>query len=426
MENNLENELNSYANKSGSKKFIWLILILLIVGAGAYYYFFYMNKGNQSDEVTFITKTVTKGDVIVSVSATGNLAPTNSVDIGIEVSGTLKEIYVDFNDKVEIGQVLAKIDTAKLQSKVDSSKASLTIARANLKEGQVSLKSKKVEYNRIQKMYKKSGGKYPSKNEVDDSMFTYQSGQASLEATKAKVLQAQYNLKTDEENLEKAVVKSSINGIVLDRAVEVGQTVAATNSTPTLFTVAKDLSKMELIVNIDEADVANIKKDLDVEFTVDAYPDEKFKGKIRQVRYNPIETSGVITYETVVLLNNDQLLLRPGMTATAQIFTKQLRDQVLIPNAAFRFKPKNNQSNTKNKSMKDVMSGSRGPRKSRNKSSKEVKKTTAMKMIYVLVEGEEKRVRVKIIDTDGQFTAVESRNLNEGDEIIVSQRSANE
>lgn len=428
MENNLENELNSYSNKSGSKKFIWLILILLIVGAGAYYYFFYMNKSNQSDEVTFTTKTVTKGDVIVSVSATGNLAPTNSVDIGIEVSGTLKEIYVDFNDKVEIGQVLAKIDTVKLQSKVDSSRASLTIARANLKEGQVSLKSKKVEYNRIQKMYKKSGGKYPSKNEVDDSMFTYQSGQASLEATKAKVLQAQYNLKTDEENLEKAVVKSSINGIVLDRAVEVGQTVAATNSTPTLFTVAKDLSKMELIVNIDEADVANIKKDLYVEFTVDAYPDEKFQGKIRQVRYNPIETSGVITYETVVLLNNDKLLLRPGMTATAQIFTKQLRDQILIPNAAFRFKPKNNQSNTKNKSMKDVMSGSgpRGPRKSRNKSSKEVKKTTAIKMIYILAEGEAKRVRVKILDTDGQFTAVESRSLNVGDEIIISQRSANE
>lgn len=427
MENTLEKELNSYSNKSGSKKFVWLILILLIVGASAYYYYFYMNKNTQSDEVTFVTKKIEKGDVIVSVTATGNLEPTNSVDIGIEVSGTLKEIYVDFNDKVEIGQILAKIDTAKLQSKVDSSRASLIIAKANLKESQVSLKSKKVEYDRILKMYKKSGGKYPSKNEVDDAMFTYESGKASLEATKAKVLQAEYNLKTDEENLEKAVVKSSINGIVLDRAVEVGQTVAATNTTPTLFTVAKDLRKMELIVNIDEADVANIKEGLDVEFTVDAYPDEKFKGKIKQVRYNPIESSGVITYETVVLLDNDKLLLRPGMTATAQIFTKQLRDQVLVPNAAFRFKPKTNQAKNKNKSMKDIMSGSRGPKGSRGKKgSKEVKKTTDMKMVYILTNGEAQRVRVKTIDTDGKFTAVESRNLNLGDEIIVSQRSGNE
>ncbi len=427
MENNLENELNSYSNKNGSKKFIWIILILLIISGGAYYYYFYINKANESNKISYVTKMIEKGDVIVSVTATGNLEPTNSVDIGIEVSGTLKEIYVDFNDKVEVGQVLAKIDTVKLQSKVDSSRASLIIAKANLKESQVNLKSKKVNYDRILKMYKKSNGKYPSKNDVDDAMFSYESGVASLEATKAKVLQAQYNLKTDEENLEKAVVKSSINGIVLDRAVEVGQTVAATNTTPTLFTVAKDLRKMELIVNIDETDVANIKEGLDVEFTVDAYPDEKFKGKIKQVRYNPIESSGVITYETVVLLDNDKLLLRPGMTATAQIFTKQLRDQVLVPNAAFRFKPKNSQASNKNKSMKDIMSGSRGPRGPRGeKSSKDTKRPNDMKMVYILKDSQLKRVRVKTIDTDGKFTAVESNNLNLGDEIIVSQRSGNE
>ncbi|WP_321314298.1 efflux RND transporter periplasmic adaptor subunit [Halarcobacter sp.] len=425
MKNSLEDELNSYSNNSGNKKYIWIVLILLIAGSGIYYYL--MDKNIESSQVGYNTKKVEKGDVVVSVTATGNLEPTNSVDIGIEVSGTLKEIYVDFNDRVEVGQVLAKIDTAKLQAKVDSSKASLTIAKANLIESEVSLKNKKVNYDRILKMHRESGGKYPSQNDVDDAMFSYESAKASLDAMKAKVLQAQYDLKTDEENLEKAVVKSSINGIVLDRVVEVGQTVAATNTTPTLFTVAKDLRKMELIVNIDEADVANIKENLDVEFTVDAYPDEKFKGKIRQVRYNPIESSGVITYETVVLLNNDKLLLRPGMTATAQIFTKQLRDQIIVPNAAFRFKPSNKEIRS-NKSMKDIMSGSgRRPKGSRsNKSSKNIKKSTNMKIVYVLKDGEAKSVKVKTIDTDGKFTAIKSRNLSVGDEVIISQSSINE
>lgn len=427
METNLQSELENYSNKKSSKKYIWFILLLLIVVGGAYY-FYQNNNSNKSNEVTYNTKKVENGDVIVSVTATGNLEPTNSVDIGIEVSGTLKEICVDFNDVVKEGQILAKIDTTKLQSQVDSSKASLTIAKANLKESQVTLKSKKTEYDRILKMYNQSGGKYPSKNEVDDAMFTYESAQASLESMRAKVLQAQYDLKTDEENLDKAVVKSSINGIVLDRAVEVGQTVAATNTTPTLFTLAKDLSKMELIVNIDEADVANIKKDLDVEFTVDAYPNEKFKGKIKQVRFNPIETSGVITYETVVLLENDKLLLRPGMTATAQIFTKQLRNQILIPNAALRFKPKfnENKSQSENSGMKNLMNGARPPRKDGNKESKELNKPKDMQMIFVLKDGQPKRVRVKTIDTDGKFTAIESKDLDLGDEVIISQRSGNE
>ncbi len=422
METNLQSELENYSSNKSSKKYIWIFLILLIVFGAVYYYYSFIYKQNQSNKITYNTKKVTNGDVIVSVTATGNLEPTNSVDIGIEVSGTLKEIYVDYNDEVKVGQVLAKLDTTKLQSQVDSSKASLTIAKANQKESLVNVKSKKLEYNRINKMYKQSGGKYPSKNEVDDARFSYESAQASYESAQAKVMQAQYNLKTDEENLEKAVVKSSINGIVLDRAVEVGQTVAATNSTPVLFTVAKDLSKMELIVNIDEADVANIKKDLDVEFTVDAYPNEKFKGKIKQVRFNPIESSGVITYETVVLLNNDKLLLRPGMTATAQIFTKQLRDQVLVPNSAFRFKPKNNEA--KNKSMKDVMSGPKFPRRTSN--SKEINKSSDMKTIYVLEDATPKKISVKVIDSDGKFTAIKTDKLNLDDEVIVSQSSINE
>ena len=345
----LKEELESYNNKSSKKIYIWVILILLL-GSSAYY-FFILKNSTQTQTFEYVTKKITRGDLSVVVSATGNLNPTNSVDIGIEVSGTIKEIYVDFNDEVEIGQVLAKLDTTKLQSEVDSLRASLTIAKANQKESEVGLRSKKSIYDRTLKMYKSSNGKYPSINELDDTKFTYETAISNLDATKAKVEQAIYNLKTAQQNLDKAVVKSSIKGIVLNKEIEVGQTVAATMSTPTLFTLAKDLTLMDLIVSIDEADVADIKKDLNVTFSVDAYPKKVFKGKIKQVRLNPIAVNGVVTYETVVLVNNEELLLRPGMTASAKIVTKESVDKLIVPNGALRFKPK-----TQNKERKNTMS----------------------------------------------------------------------
>ena len=273
------------------------------------------------------------------------------------------------------------------------------------------------------KMYKKSNGKYPSKNEVDDAKFSYESALASYESAKAKVEQATYNLQTDEQNLQKAVVKSSINGIVLNRAVEVGQTVAASMSTPTLFTLAKDLSKMDLVVSIDEADVADIKKDLDVEFTVDAYPNETFKGKIKQVRYNPVEVNGVITYETVVSVDNEKLLLRPGMTASAKIITRESKDKLLIANSALRFKPTNLEVGEKKSTGMNFV-GPRPPRENTKEAKDKTKKD--FKAIWILENNQPKRVRVLVLNSDGKFTSVESKDLKVDDEVIISQRSSDE
>ncbi len=412
----LKEELESYNNKSSKKIYIWVILILLL-GSSAYY-FFILKNSTQTQTFEYVTKKITRGDLSVVVSATGNLNPTNSVDIGIEVSGTIKEIYVDFNDEVEIGQVLAKLDTTKLQSEVDSLRASLTIAKANQKESEVGLRSKKSIYDRTLKMYKSSNGKYPSINELDDTKFTYETAISNLDATKAKVEQAIYNLKTAQQNLDKAVVKSSIKGIVLNKEIEVGQTVAATMSTPTLFTLAKDLTLMDLIVSIDEADVADIKKDLNVTFSVDAYPKKVFKGKIKQVRLNPIAVNGVVTYETVVLVNNEELLLRPGMTASAKIVTKESVDKLIVPNGALRFKPK-----TQNKERKNTMSlveppkGPQGENKAKDLSKKD------MSAIFILENNEVKRVMVKVLDTDGKSSTVESKDLKVDDEVIISQKS---
>jgi len=393
MKTDLQSQLQSQSEGKSSKKYIYVLVAVFLFAAGAYYYFGYSKKSNNN-LISFKTEKVKKGDLSVMVMSTGNLNPTNSVDVGIEVSGTIKEIYVDFNDEVKEGQHLAALDTTKLQSTVDSSKASLAIAEGTLKESDINVKNKKLNYERTLDMYNKSGKQFPSINEVDEARFAYESAVAGYEINKARILQAEFNLKTNEENLEKAIVKSSINGIVLNRAVEVGQTVASSMSTPVLFTVAKDLSQMDLIISIDEADVADIKKGLDVTFTVDAYPNETFKGVIKQVRLNPIESNGVITYETIVLVQNDKLLLRPGMTATAQIITKSLKDQMLIPNRALRFKP--------------------------------TKTSSDMKTIWILSENKPTRVRVKVLDTDGSFTAVTSRKLKVDDEIIISETTSDD
>lgn len=408
-------ELESFSSKKRiNRKLIYIATA--IVSFLAIVLFFIFNGNDKSNNIEYITKKVTQGDLSVVVSTTGNLNPTNSVEIGIEVSGTLKEIFVDFNDEVKAGQILAKIDTVKLQSQVDSSTAALAIAVANQKESQVLLNNKKTLYDRTLNMYKNSGGKYPSKNELDDTRFSYEAAIESLEAAKAKVLQAQSNLKTDKQNLEKASVKSSIDGIVLNREVEVGQTLAATMSAPKLFTIAKDLTNMDLIVSIDEADVADIKKDLPVTFTVDAYPNKVFNGKVKQVRLNPVDTNGVVTYETVVSVDNEDLLLKPGMTATAKIITKESKNKLLIPNGALRFKPKMQEQ--KNGGVNLV-----GPNMNRPTNVARDLSKKELSPIFILENNQPKRVMVKVLDSDGKLTSIESEELKVNDEVIISQKS---
>lgn len=418
MDANLKKELENYSNKSSKKKYFFILFILLLAG-GTYYYFF-MNQSNKEEVISYNTKKVTQGDLSVVVSATGTLNPTNSVEIGVEVSGTIKEIYVDFNDEVEVGQLLATLDTRKLQSEVDGQTAALGIAKANLKESEVNLRNKKSVYDRTLKMYQSSGGKYPSINELDSTKFAYEAALSSLEAAKAKVEQSSFSLNTAKQNLDKAYVKSSIKGIVLNRAVEVGQTLAASMNAPKLFTLAKDLSQMDLIVSIDESDVADIKKDLDVTFSVDAYANKTFKGKIKQVRLNPVTVNGVVTYETVVGVSNEELLLRPGMTATAQIITKQSIDKLIIPNSGLRFKPK-----VQTEQKANTMNLVQGPRRPQGERTPKELGKIEFSPIFILENNQAKRVMVKVLETDGKSTTVESKDLKVDDEVIMSQKSDN-
>lgn len=315
-------------------RYWWLCLIVLIITIGIY---FYIQKSKDTQENNYQTTTLSIKDLIVTISATGNLEPTNTVDIGIEVSGTIKEVLVDYSDKVKKGQILAKLDTTKLASKVSSTKASLDLAKANLQESQVSLKDAKRELDRLQKLYKATNGNYPTVMEIDKAKTTYNKSQANVQAMRSMVSQAKSSLKSDEDDLKKTIVVSTMDGIVLDKKVEVGQSVVSSMQVPVLFTLAEDLTKMQVVVSVDEADVGQVKEAQLVNFSVDAYPLKTFKGDIKQVRMNSQIVDGVVTYEALVEVDNSDLLLRPGMTVSADIITMMIKNATLVPNAALRF-----------------------------------------------------------------------------------------
>jgi HlyD family secretion protein len=402
-------------DKKRSKKW-YILFVLLIAGTLGYFFYFFGNKSDSNEKIVYVQKDVKKDDLTVVVSATGNLEPTNSVDIGIEVSGTIKEIYVDFNDEVKENQVMAKLDITKLESQVLSDKAALEIAKANTNETKITIDNKKSKYDRALKMLKSSGGKYPSKEDMEAYKYEYDLARASYDVNTAREKQALYNLKTSEENLQKATVRSSIDGIVLDRQVEVGQTVAASMQTPVLFTVAKDLKKMELIVSIDEADIADIKEAQDVVFSVDAYSDKEFKGRIKQLRLNPQEDSGVITYDAVISVDNDELLLKPGMTASANIVTKKIKDHLIVPNSAFRYTLKVSEKKSAS------LTFSRPKRVSQTKTlGKENQRT-----IWILKDAKPYKLTVSVVASDAKNSAVLSDELKIDDSVIISQKNSNE
>lgn len=317
------------------KKIFIVLLILLVIGGGATYWM----KQNAKEDVTFITVPLKIQDLTTTVSATGNLEPTNTIDVGIEVSGTISEVLVDYNDHVSINQPMARLDTTKLNAVVTSSKANWMKFQANEQSAKAALDNARIEYERTRSMYASTQGNYPSRKEVQSTLTALEQAKAGLAAAKAQVAQSLAQLKTDEENLKKAVVVSPIEGIVLSRKIEPGQTVVAAMQTPVLFTLAEDLTKMKAIVSVDEADIGGVKENQKVIFSVDAYPSREFEGKITQLRLNSAVVNGVVSYEAVVEVQNNDLLLRPGMTANASIITDTVKHVTVVPNAALRFTP---------------------------------------------------------------------------------------
>lgn len=311
----------------------WLLLVgaALIVGAGALIYLWL-----RPVPILYKTESVTRQDLSITVSATGTLEPVNKVDVGVEISGTLKEVLVDFNDQVKAGDVMARIDTEQLEAQKKQAEANLAQAKAQLAQARASVTEASAQASRA-KVLKERG--FVSDQGLETAIANASRANAAIAAAKAQVALAEAALDANKTNLDKAVIRAPIDGIVLSRLVEPGQTVAAAFQTPTLFTLAEDLSHMELQVDIDEADIGTVKAGQSALFTVDAYPGRNFSAKILAVHNAPETVQGVVTYEAVMAVTNDDLALKPGMTATADILVNHLENALTVPNAALRFTP---------------------------------------------------------------------------------------
>lgn len=284
----------------------------------------------------FETVEIQRGSLNVTVAATGTLKPINQVDVGSELSGTIETVEVGYNDRVKLGQILATLNTDELKARALRSEAALESEQAELQVAKATLVETRLKFQRTQELAAKA---LAPAQDLDNAKAAYLRAQAEVTSAKAQIALAEATLNADQTNLDKAVIRSPIDGIVLARKVEPGQTVAASFQTPILFTLAEDLTRMVLHANIDEANMAKIKKGHNATFAVDAYPNRKFPAKIISIRNTPQTVEGIVTYETLLSVDNSELLLRPGMTATVDITTHMVEDAILVPNNALRFSP---------------------------------------------------------------------------------------
>lgn len=393
----------------------WLLLAALfaaVVGGWMMW-----SASQNKSEVSYVTEEAVRGKLNVTVSATGNLQPTNQVDVGSELSGTVEKVLVDENDHVKRGQILAQLDFSKLNDQVAKSQAGVVAAEAQVAQMRATVAETTASLARLKKVSELSGGKVPSKTEMDSAEAALLRAVANEASAKAGVAQAKATLKSDLTNLSKATTRSPIDGIVLVRKIEPGQTVAASLQAPVMFTLAENLTQMELQVDVDEADVSQVKVGQPARFTVDSWPGRKYPAEITRVGFGAQTKDGVVSYKTILQLNNDDLTLRPGMTATAEIMTARLENVLLIPNAALRFNPDEARAQKKSGGLVASLLP-RSP--SAPKQKKELVKATPH--VWVLREGKPVRVPVKTGLTDGHFTEVLGGDLQPGMQVITESQ----
>lgn len=410
-----------------------LLLILLLILSRCF---------AGGEKAHYATQDLERGNLTVTVSATGNLKPINQVDVGSEQSGLITNVYVDVNDHVTKGQVLASLDTSRLIDAVNQNEATLAAAEASVGEAEATQAQTKANLDRLEQVAKLSGGKVPSKTELDTGRADYARALAAVRSARAQVLQARAALATARTNLSKARIKSPVNGVVLSRDIQPGQTVAASLNAPVLFTIAEDLSKMELDVSVDEADVGEVQKGQQASFTVDAFPGRTFPARIERVNVGSNATSSsssssssssgsgsssgtVVAYTAVLSVANADLRLRPGMTATAEIITRRERDVLLVPNAALRFTPGMGAGKPPSGGITGAIMP--GPRRFRRSSpSQEVGIGRGSRQtLYVLgADGEPQPVEVRVGETNGTLTQVSGKDLKPGMKVITGQLAA--
>jgi len=389
-------------------------------------------------EAGYATQEVRRGSLTVTVSATGNLAPTNEVQVGSEQSGLITDVYVENNDRVVKGQPLARLDTARLNDTITQNQAALASAQASVAQANATAVQARANVNRLEEVYRLSGGKVPSRVELDTGRAENQRAAAGVRAAQAQVAQARAVLSSAQTNLSKATIYSPVTGVVLSRQIDPGQTVAASFTAPVLFAIAEDLSRMKLEVKVDEADVGQVRAGQRATFTVDAYPGRTFPARIERVDVgaNASNASGstnaastaagaVVAYTAELSVQNPELILRPGMTATAEIVTTEKRNVLLVPNAALRYSPEREAASARNQrgGVTGVLAPPRGRGGRGGRGEREVAIGRGSRQtVYTLgADGEPSRIRVVVGESNGSETEVTGSGIRQGLAVITGR-----
>lgn len=400
------------------RPWVWGAALLVLASAGGYALWSQRTQAAQAP--AYVTETVARGPIALSVIANGTLQPTRSVSIGSELSGTVARVLVDVNDRVKKGQVLVELDTAKLGDLVKRSRATLASAQAKLAQAQVAIREARTSLDRLEEVSRLSGGKVPARTELDTARATWESAKSAELSAQATVADATAAASTDETNLSKASIRSPIDGVVLTRTVDPGNAVAASLQAVTLFTVAEDLSKLRLQVNVDEADVGAVQVAQKASFTVSAYPARKYPATVTRVAFGSTTTDNVVTYITYLEVENADQSLRPGMTASATIAATERSDALLVPNTALRFSPAKTAAAGKSGGIVSSLI----PRMPGGAARKTAGASAGTRQVWVLRDGVAVAASVTPGISDGRMTEVVGGDVKAGDKVITDQRSA--
>ncbi len=364
------------------KKVLIIFAVIIIIAA------IFLLGGKKKNGVKYVEAPLTSQTIFEVVDASGIINPVTSVNIGSQVSGMIKTLYVDFNSEVKKGQLLAEIDTSLFRAQVDQASANLQNARAGYYQAKSVADNDEKTYNRYKNLYNRN---FIAKSELDLAESTYYADRAKVQAAQAQIAQRQAELATATANLGYTKIISPVDGIIVSRSVDEGQTVAASFQTPTLFIVAQDLTKMQIETNVSEADIGQVKVGQEVDYTLDGYPDMVFKGKVRQVRISPTTVSNVVTYSVIIDVDNEDNKLKPGMTANVSIITNKKENILCVKNQALKFTP---------------YTGSDAPKyKSQG--------------LWVLEKNKPERIDIKTGLRDDSYTEIISDRLKEGDNVLI-------
>ncbi len=363
----------------------------------------------RKPEITYKTAKIERGSIISTVSATGNLSAVTTVQVGTQVSGTIQKLYVDYNSRVKKGQAIAEIDPSLFRASMEQASGNYTSAEANRQKTRVARDDAERTLKRNKKLLADG---IISQGDYDAAETAYNSAIAALKAAEGTKGQTRGALMQARTNMNFSVIRSPVDGVVISRNVDVGQTVAASFQTPTLFTIAKDLTKMQIEVSVDEADISRIKQDQSATFTVDSYPEQTFHGKVVQIRNAPIITQNVVTYIVVVNVDNSDLKLKPGMTANVSIEVARKENILKMPLSALRFKPKLRGEDT-DKKRKPGESGGKSGKRERGQ------------QVYILTNNKPSPVTVKTGIANNSSIELVEGDLKEGAEVITEQSGGN-